>query len=174
MTTAPTSEPDDAANSPSNDKGADASREKKTPKTSRSPVKFGSPKHCVDLTLAVNNTKGIGLTILAAASGSSNESVANVALALITNFSRAKSVLSTAQEIATADPMESGILAIECANEDSALFKLVWSMARVLNDTMPSQVPPTKAKSGLELAKGLQSLSDDARVALRRAETVIS
>jgi hypothetical protein len=154
--------------------GSESTPNGKKSKGGRGAPRHGTTKHLVEVTLAIAETKGLARDILASASSTSNEPLASTALAVVTNLARVKSVVSITLEVATAEPMESGIVATMCANEDPATFKQVWSLASVLNPAMGSSIPSVKAKAGLELAKALQSIDDTARSALRKAAAVVA
>ncbi len=140
----------------------------------RGAMKPGTTKHFVEVTLSLAETKGLARDIIASASSTTNEPLSTTAVAVLTNLAKVRSIIATALEIATAEPMESGIVATMCANEDTSTFKSVWALAATLNPSLGSTVPSVKAKAGLELAKALQATDGSARSALAKAAAVVS
>lgn len=136
--------------------------------------KSGSNAHIIKITLDVSKSQPQTLGVLAAVSGASDNTVFAVALSLVSNYERSKKVLSTTNEIASADPMESGVLAVMCATEDAGLFRLVWALTKELTATLPAAAPASKTKAGIDLAKELQSLSGEAKSTLEKARKVVS
>lgn len=137
-------------------------------------TKSGSTAHVIKTTLDVSKSNVKTLDVLAAVSGASDRSVFSVSLALVNNYERSKKVVATVVEIATSEPMESGVLAVVCATEDAGLFKLIWALTREFSETLSATPPASKTKAGVELAKELQSLSEESLSVLKKVEKVLA
>jgi hypothetical protein len=141
----------------------------RTPSRPRAKKPSSGIRHNVELTLRISAMNESTRALLATAIGCNSNAVVDLAVDTLSHESDARAVLTSVNDICTADPMEAGILATVLASENKAIFKSAWRILVLLpSDLTTAAVPAGSANAGLAFAKAAQSLDEPSRKAVAR------
>lgn len=112
----------------------------------------------VERTLAVAGLDEPGRDLLAAACGTDDTSVEELTLACLSAEAEAAAALALLVEVATADALTAGALAVGAAGERGGL-RQAWAVLRRIRPDLPAQVPVKPVAAGTGFAGAAQQLT---------------
>jgi hypothetical protein len=168
MTLSTDTKPSDLESTPE-PTATNASEPARPPSRPRAKKPSSGIQHNVELTLRISAMNETTRALLATAIGCNSNAVVDLAVDTLSHESDARAVLTSVNDICTADPMEAGILATVLASENKAIFKSAWRILVLLpSDLTTAAVPAGSANAGLAFAKAAQSLDEPSRKAVAR------
>jgi hypothetical protein len=148
------------------------------PTSTRQPAQPRRPstRSIVDVTLAINGLSATEAEVLADAVPAkvSATSVAQLSVAAIEHRATAMATLASVLEVAHADPVEAGIVAISLTEDgDKKLFGRVWAVLTHLSPGLGATPPHQTARAGLAMAVAAQGLDSTAESTIERIVTAV-
>lgn len=143
------------------------------PTSTRQPAQPRRPstRSIVDVTLAINGLSATEAEVLADAVPAkvSATNVAQLSVAAIEHRATAMATLTSVLEVAHADPVEAGIVAISLTEDgDKKLFGRVWAVLTHLSSNLGATPPHQTARAGLAMAVAAQGLDSTAEATIER------
>lgn len=148
------------------------------PTSTRQPAQPRRPSNrsIVDVTLAVNGLSVTEAEVLAAAVPTkvSATSVAQLSVSAIEHRAAITATLTSVLEVAHADPVEAGIVAISLTEDgDKKLFGRVWAVLTHLSPDLGATPPHQTARAGLAMAVAAQGLDSTAEATIERVMVAV-